>query len=231
VSVISIRHRISRDWEDLPASFVVDLDAYCRSVASGGQLIDETGLEKPLRPSTIRSHREGFRRAASILLEAGFPRERLLGIRTLVEPDPFRRWVEAYRARLGRNAPSLFYLIASLTAWANRTQAVPDAQIAVMRRVMTRLGDSCRRSMTPKNRTRIRQFEGALTRADWLSYGERLVKAAKVLSSKRAAVRYQTALIHELMLVAPLRLANLVELRIGVNLSGSMRLVRIACSS
>lgn len=92
------------------------------------------------------------------------------------------------------------------------------AQIKVMRRAMTRIGHRRDRRMTPKNRTRIRQFTGALTRADWLCYGERLVNAAFALSPKRAALRCQTALIHEIMLVAPLRLTNLVQLRIGVNL-------------
>lgn len=218
VFVRATRTWVSGGWNDLPASFVSDLETYCRSVASGSLLLDESTPEKPLRPATIHGHRQGFRRAGFMLLAAGFPAERLLGIRTLVEPDPFRLWVEAYHARLGRNSPALFNLIAALAAWARRTGAVPEAQIKVMRRAMTRIGHRRQEGMTLKNRDRIRQFSGALTRVGWLSYGERLVKDAKGLSPQRAALRCQTALIHEIMLVAPLRLTNLVQLRIGVNL-------------
>ena len=218
VSVASTRKRVSGDWSSLPTRFVRDIDAYCRSVASGGLLFDDRALDKPLRKATIHAHREGFRRAGSVLLAAGFPPEQLVGVRTLVEPGTFELWVNAYHQRLGRNAPSLFNLIATLVAWARRTGATDAEQIAVMQRPMARLGHRCKEGMTPKNKTRIRQFAGALAQAGWLAYGDRLVHDAKGLPPKKAALQYQTALLHEIMLVAPLRLTNLVELRIGVNL-------------
>lgn len=218
VSVASTRNRVSGDWASLPPLFVADIDAYCRSAESGGLLFDDNAPDKPLRSATIGAHREGFRRAGFVLLNAGFPAERLVGVRTLVEPNTFELWVGAYHDRLGRDSPALFNLIATLVAWAKRTGAADAEQIKVMRRPMTRLGHRRKEGMTPKNKTRIRQFTGALTQADWLSYGERLVRDAKGMSPKKAALQYQTALVHEIMLVAPLRLTNLVELRIGLNL-------------
>jgi len=208
----SRRHRVSRDWEDLPGPFVASIMRY-KEQALRPSVADTRGLAKPLAPRTVDDHVEGFRRAASVLLDQGFAADRLVGIATLCEAAAFRLWVEAEHARLGpEHCKALFNTVAALVAWARRTEAVDSGQIATMKAVLPKLGRR-KPELTAKNRERLRAFADVEVQRRWLGLGDILVaRAAKTDNPSKRDLLIQTALLHELLVAAPLRFGNIAAL-------------------
>lgn len=213
VTIPSFRKTISLPWGAFPSSFLEDIEKY-RSHMSMADLLDENALAKPLEQSTIHSNTEGFRRLASAIVRSGVPEQDIKDLSCLVEERYLRAGLHEYKAYLGNlHCGSIHNLIGSLASLAKKYLKSDPATIRMLRDLRKRIYTR-KRGMTKKNIDRLHQFTSLGNIKAFISLGDALIKEAKKIKSrKKRALRIQTALIHEIMLVAPLRAKNLTELR------------------
>ncbi len=213
VTVPDFRNGISFPLSDFPASFRKDLKAYV-CVMSGEDLLAPNTPTKPRSHSTLKIHRHRLHALASALVHAGFPIEKVTSLAVVVEPENARKALTFYHDRLGGKTAGLFETASTLVVAAQLYVQLPESQMKPLRDLLERL--KCRqRGMTDKNRERIRQFHDHRNQMKFLGLTGKLVKlAGKATNPKKAALLFQTAVLHEIEINAPLRLGNLVNLNL-----------------
>jgi hypothetical protein len=215
VAVPTFSRNFSLDWSELPAGLITDLEAYC-AIFGGERPFEPRSPDKPLRPTTLHATRHAIRRLASAAIRSGVPPERLSSLAALVERRNLEPALAWYRKRLGDHAPSLFEAIAKVISIARHYLRQTDSELADLLRVGKRL--NCReRGMTPKNLERLRPFAQLHYVTGFVHFGDRQRHQAGT-GAIRQALAYQTALVHDLLLCAPMRFNNLIGLRIGEHL-------------
>ena len=221
VTVPTYRKKVSFSWDAFPAPFLADLDRYC-AFMSGRDLLAEHAPAAPRRQTTLASQREHLRRFASGLVRSGFPMENLTGLSVLVVPENFETAVRFHLDRRGGKPwPGLFETAAIVVVVAKEYLRLEADRIARLRTVRNRL--KCRKKgMTKKNRERLRPLIDPLNQIRFLTFADNLVASTrKQKNPKRQALDVQTALVHELLVVAPMRFGNLT----GLNLQQHVRRV------
>jgi site-specific recombinase XerD len=213
ITVPDFRNGISFPLSNFPASFREDLDAYV-CVMSGEDLLAPNTPTKPRSQSTLKIHRHRLQALASALVHAGFPIEKVTSLVVVVEPENARKALTFYHDRLGGKTAGLFETANTLVVVAQLYVQLPEAHLKTLRGLLERL--KCRqRGMTDKNKERIRQFHDHRNQARFLGLTSKLLKLAdKAANPDKAALLFQTAVLHEIELNAPLRLGNLVNLNL-----------------
>ncbi len=214
VSVPSYRKTVSFPWNAFPPSFLDDLDRYC-AFMSGRDLLAENAPASPRRETTLQAHREHLKRFASGLVHAGFPMEDLTSLSVLVEARQFETALRFHLERFGgKPRPSLFETASILVVMSREYLRLDDDRIEELSAVRNRL--RCReRGMTEKNRERLRPLVEPVNQLRFLTMSDQLLKrAGSRKSPKRRALDVQIAVVHELMLMAPMRFGNLTRLNL-----------------
>jgi integrase len=215
VTVPNFSRNFSLEFDELPAGLTADLEEYC-AIFGGERPFDRRSPNKPLRLSTLHATRHAIRRLASAAIRSGIPPEQLTSLASLIERRNLQPALIWYRERLGKDAPSLFEAVTKVVSIARHYLLKPEAELADLLRVSKRL--NCReRGMTPKNLERLRPFAQPHYVTGFVHFGDRHRRDANA-SSIRQALAYQTALVHDLLLCAPMRFNNLIGLRIGQHL-------------
>jgi hypothetical protein len=208
-------------WEEFPEGFRRDVDRYLQGLAQvrkgrSGRRI------RPLKPSTIRQRRMELAAAARMAVKIGVAIGDLNSLSALLAPDVVEKILDAYWAKNGET-PKAFTidLACRFVAIARETKCVDDAARERLDEMRRDLEDHRCGSLTGKNAALIRQV---LTPGVW----SRVVKLPQDLMSTarsqwssaphRAAVTAQLAVAIAILTVAPVRLANLVAIRLGMNL-------------
>jgi len=196
-----------------PESFRRDLEEHL-AWAAGADTFASDAPKRALKPSTLRLRREQLRIAASILSRALGSPDQVVSLATLVRPDN----VKIILTGMLKNGQATDYArgaAISLGAVAEHWVKVSPADLAELKRLRSRLGTTAP-GLTAKNRALVRQlddpriFEKLLTLPDTLR-GQ--VKSQR-LSPSRRLQRVQIALAIDLLLAAPMRHANLANLRL-----------------
>jgi integrase len=214
LAVPSFRQLISFPWPDFPASLQQDVGRYLEFM-SGKDVLDEH-LDYPRDASTIENHRRQIQRLASAIVRSGVPINELLGLAELARPDRVEAGLRFYLDRLGGKRPSLFEIASTIVVMAKLYLRTPEAQLKELRRLRDKLKCRTRGRMTDKNRERLRPLLDRRNQARFLSVGDKLlIEAKKQKSGHKAALRIQTALMHEIIIAAPMRLENLVSLNLN----------------
>lgn len=214
VTVPDFRNGISFPLSNFPASFREDLDAYV-CVMSGEDLLAPNTPTKPRSHTTLNIHRHRLQALASALVHAGFPIEKVTSLAVVVKPENARKALTFYHDRLGGKTAGLFETASTLVVAAQLYVQLPEAQMKPLRDLLDRL--KCRqRGMTDKNKERIRQFHDHRNQMKFLGLTSKLMKLAdKATNPQKAALLFQTAVLHEVELSAPLRLSNLRRLNLA----------------
>lgn len=224
VAVPSFKNTISQPWAAFSDGFRSDLDTYLQ-VMGGEDLLAVNTPSAPRKRSTLETHRAQIRRLASALVRTGYPIERITGLCDLVRPDNARAALTYYHDRLGGKTPGLFEMASTLVVVAEQYVRLPEPALSELKEFRNRL--RCRqRGMTDKNRERVRQFHDPRNQQRFLALTARLIRLSeKSANPRKAALLYQTAVLHEIGINAPLRLQNLAELNLDrhVRFSGSGR--------
>lgn len=218
VTVPDFRDRISFPLSDFPASFREDLDAYV-CVMSGEELLAPNTPVKPRSRTTLKIHRHRLQALASALVRAGHSIVKVTSLAVVAKPENARKALTFYHDRLGGKTAGLFETASTLVVAAQLYVQLPEAQLKSLRNLLDRL--KCRqRGMTDKNKERIRQFHDHRNQARFLGLTAKLLRLAdKAANPDKAALLFQTAVLHEIELNAPLRLGNLR----GLNLDRHFR--------
>lgn len=224
VTVPNFRDRISLPMSAFPESFREDLDAYVR-VMAGEDLLAPNSPTVPRSHSTLKIHRHRLHALASALVHAGHSIDAVTSLAVVVEPDNARKALTFYHTRLGGKTAGLFETVSTLVVAARHYVGLAESEMEQLRDLRDRL--RCRqRGMTDKNRDRIRQFRDHRNQAKFLGLTGKLVKLSdKADNPGKAARLFQTALLHEIGLNAPLRIGNLCRLNLDrhIRFSGKGR--------
>jgi integrase len=208
-------------WEEFPEGLRRDVEQYLQGLTRVRR--SRTGQRiRPLKPSTIGTRRAELVAAARMAVKAGVPIEALKPLSALLAPDVAEKVLDAYWCRNGED-PKLFTinLAARFLAIAKETKCLDEAACERLDQMRRDLEEHRQGGLTDKNIAVIRQV---LTPGVW----SRVVKLplAMMVSARRqqqhaplrAAVTAQLAVAIGVLAAAPVRLANLTAIRLGINL-------------
>jgi integrase len=202
-----------------PMSFREDLDTYLDRLGAADieDLLDESTPVRPLRQSSIRTKRYQIRQFASALAITGIPMDRMDSLAVLTTRDHFKRGLKFFLDRdrtdpdSTRTAGQIAHTIRSIAKYHVH---LPEAELTVLNNITGRLNRRVA-GMTDKNRERLAQFQDPQVLARFLAQPriemDRLLRARHL--SRNDAVRFSGWLALEILIHAPMRIGNLVELR------------------
>jgi len=176
---------------------------------------------RPLKPSTIRQRRMELAAAARMAVRTGVPIGDLNSLSALLSPDVVEKVLDAYWAKNG-STPKAFTidLACKFVAIARETKCIDDVACERLEQMRRDLEDHRRGGVTDKNAALIRQV---LTPGVWgrvVKLPQDLMSTARSQQSAplRATITAQLAVAIAILTWAPVRLANLTAIRLGINL-------------
>jgi site-specific recombinase XerC len=204
-------------WTDFPATLVADVRSWLARLGTSDFL--DGGDFTPVRPRTLQTREAELRRFVSALVLSGQEITTLRSLADVVDPKVVKIGLQFHLARRsierGGEAPSDIASIAGvLLAIARYWVKSPPEHIAEISRMVRRLRPR-RVGMTRKNRDRLRPFDDPAAARQLVDLPQVLMRKAAGSNRPAAGARLAAhAVAIELLLVAPMRLANLAALDI-----------------
>jgi len=125
-------------WEVFPSSLKAEVDAYLKRLA--GEVIDEDGPLRALRPSTLANREYQLRSAASALVAAGVAADDIRTIGDLARLEPMKRILEQVLHRGNKeHRAGAFNLANALRTAAKYWAKVDDVELAKISRIVAKL--------------------------------------------------------------------------------------------
>jgi hypothetical protein len=209
-------------WEEFPKGLQTDVDKYLKSLTRVRK--SRTGRHiKPLREATLKARRAELQAAARMAVRIGIPIEKLGSLRAMLKPNIAERILDSYWKNNGER-PKLYTieLARRFVAVARETKYLNEKDCEKLHGMWRRLYDERPpEGLTDKNLEFLRKV---LTPGVW----GRVVRLPFALMEEarrqrhapmKAAVLAQKAVAIAILSVAPVRLANLTSIRLGVNLN------------
>ena len=209
-------------WDTFPKDFRDEVEAlFARWAVTN--ILDDQGPMKPLKPKTLSSRRYRLRQIASALVHQGTHIEDITYLAQLVEIDTAKSALTFFLDRNGGKTSSQIHGLAVII------KVIAKHWVGVDEGHLASLGDICRRldpgntGLTAKNRERLRQFDDSRNVGLLLDFPRRQVEAVRHRDRglRGDAVAVQIALAVELLLMAPIRAENLVNLSIDRHIQRS----------
>jgi hypothetical protein len=170
------------------------------------------GRRLSLREWQIRSF-------ASALVRKGRNPATLTCLKDLVEIDAFKEGLRFFLDREGTPTTAIADLASSLKAIARHHVHIEQRHLDQMGTIIRNRLAPGRRGLTEINRTRLRPFDDRGNIIALLKLPDELMRQARRHRNlQRGAVRAQLAVVVEVLLMAPIRMSNLVKLDIERNL-------------
>jgi integrase len=208
-------------WEAFPQGLRQEIEHYLagltkiRRSASGKRI-------RPCKPTTIRTRLAELQAFARMAVRQGFAIASLTSLSAMLDPDLVEKVIDAYWNK--DEAKPRIYVIDlgwKLLSIARETSSLPEHQLARLNELRETLEEYRTGGLTDKNLALIRK---ALTDSIWdevLNLPAALMEEARLLRDQapvKAAVTAQLAAAIAILCVAPVRLINLVSIKIGYNL-------------
>lgn len=212
-------------WQDLPESFRRDVDQYLEW-ASVPDPLDENARRTPLAPKTIHLQRDHLHSAVTAAVAAGVDAKTLLDLKSLIEFDTFKKILRHRWQNENRKLTAYTHGVAgSLIAIAKEWVRVPNDALAALKGTRHKLG-ALSIGLTDKNKNLLRQFNDKQLLRRLISLPDKLWREAssKLKTSRREFIDLQNALAIDILLVAPLRMKNLAELKFDEHIQWPLRL-------
>jgi hypothetical protein len=216
-----VKSKAGPAWTDFPEGLRRDVEEYLSGL--GKIRRSRTGQRiRPAKRSTIVTRRRELAAAARMAVKIGTPIESLTSLAALLAPDLVERILDAYWQGNGE-VPTAFTIDLSchFLSIARVTGCINARDCDKLDELRAALEDHRSNGMTEKNRAFIRKV---LTDGVWA----RVVNLPVALMAQarsqrhdapnRAAVAAQLAVAIAILTVAPARLANLTNIRLGTNL-------------
>jgi integrase len=201
----------SLPWSAFPASLQADVDAYCQRAA--GLDLSDDHFTRVQRPATIETRRKQLRLFATAIVKSGVPASSLVDLRALLEPEVAARGLQFLLQRNGgKSRVQISNLADFLPTLAGRLD-MPEEVITRLRKMRAKLKVG-QFGMTARNREALRAFDDHAAVEALLRLPQRLLREVQATGKKgyREAKLIQTALAIELLLNAPVRIANLASI-------------------
>ena len=199
-------------WVVFPPSLKAEVDAYLRLLA--GELIDEDGPLRALRPSTLANRDYQLRAAASALVAAGVAADTICTIGDLARLELMKRILEQVLHRGdSEHRAGAFNMANALRAAAKYWVKVDDAELAKISRIVAKLSPKSS-GLTEKNRRRLMPFNDPEVVQRFLGLPQRLADEVRGSKHKTVvdAVTAQLAVAIAILQAVPIRIQNLASL-------------------
>jgi integrase len=214
----------SLELDEFPSSFRDELECYLARLACDepADLLDERAPSRPLKPSSVRTKRYQVRVFASALVHQGVPIENITSLAVLTTPENFKLALQYVLNRPREdesNTKSAGAIAHTIRSIAKYHAGVPAADLGSLDNITARLNRR-QPGMIDRNRARLAQFddEAALQRFLDMPPVEIDRLRRKGIATRNDAVDFSKLLALEILLHAPLRISNLMGLRVGDSL-------------
>jgi integrase len=217
----AIKAAVELPWEAFPDGLRRDIEQYLQGLTRVRR--SRTGQRiRPLRAVTIKTRRAELSAAVRMAVRTGVPIETLTSLSALLAPEVAEKVLDAYW-RINGDVPKPFTIDLGrrFLAIAKETKCLDDAASERLDEMRRDLENHCQGGLTDKNIALIRQV---LTPGVWsrvVRLPEAMMATARSQRSHapiRAAVTAQLAVAIAILAVAPVRLANLTAIMLGINL-------------
>lgn len=206
-----------------PKSFQKEFTAYLGRLGDP-DLFAEADLVKPLRPHTLRNIENHIRQFLDAAVLAGYKRSHFAGLATLLDKEVVERAFKVIMVRIGRSVPpTLLNILGTLIAIARHEVKAPgevtNRLLKIQNRIRQKVGGQVTR-MSDKSQRRMEQFDDPdnITRLVMLPH-EIAQRARRQEPSARSALAMMYATAMALLLVQPMRAANLASIELGKHLT------------
>jgi integrase len=207
-------------WEDFPSGLRRDVDEYLADLkkirkGSNGKRY------RPCSPKTIRTRRAELVALARKAVEAGVPIGNLISLAALVHPLVVEPVIDAYWRENGEQPKIYTIELASKVLGLARRAGLDHAAIEYLEDIRATLEEHRQGGLTDKNLTIVRKV---LTPGVWdgvVNLPAQLMREARAIlphAPVKAALTAQMAVAISILCFAPIRLGNLVAIKIDENL-------------
>jgi integrase len=199
-------------WETFPPALKQKIDGYIDHLSGKDRFA--TRNFKPLRPASLASKAVHLHEYCSALKHAGYDVRKLKSLKDLVTEPALRAgltyFLEVRKAERHAHGVAVMLLIMAKHYLKSPPKVLENLQSAAKNLNTVRPG------MTEKNKLRMRQFDDPNVVRRLLELPRDLRRqAAKIEAPCKKALKIQTALLVELLLMMPVRLTNLSHLEVG----------------
>jgi len=208
--------RTTRSLSDFPVTFQKEVVRYLDWLRDDNIFANDKPPRR-CKPRTIKLRKSQIQLAASALTKKGSDIDTVQSLTDLVQVDATKNILRFYIEAKGKPNTFIQGLAICLVSIAEHWVKVPDAQLAELKTIKRQLGN-LPTGLTEKNRRMLRQFEDDHNRHLLLGLPEQLISKSKTQSKSKAAITVQLAVAIEILLMAPIRMANLISLRFEHNL-------------
>jgi hypothetical protein len=209
------------EWEAVPETLRVEIDAYLASLARKRKSLSGKRWN-PAKASTIRTRQTEIRSFVRMAVRIGTPVESLTSLSRLLDPVLVERVLEAYREKDGGQAKTYTIDLAwKLLSIARQTGCLDEAGLGELDELRAGLEEDREGGLTEKNLAVIRQVMTQNVWSEVVRVPERLMQEARDLREQapiKAALRAQLAVAIGILTVAPVRLGNLARIKLEENL-------------
>lgn len=229
VTLPNYRERYTPDWDALPESFRAEAEAWLTRMSEEGDLLDERAPARPLRPASIKTYRYILRQIAAGFVGSGRPITSITSLACIVEVDAAKAILKWRLDRNGGETSSAIASIAHVLVLVAETAVGADpAEVARLRSIRRRLAVP-HRGMRPRPKATLRPLAEPRNIEQILMLPERILAELrkKRTLTRRDALRMQSAVMLELLLMRPIRRKNLAALRLGVHVIRTGGVTRI----
>ncbi len=208
-------------WKAFPPELEATVDALFAARAVGSNLFADKPVGIHLKPTTVRNRKEHLRVAASILCtHCGLRPGKLISLQDLCRPDRFKSAIGAVVERSeGKVTAYVEQIAITLLQAARECHALSDTEIAEvenLRRSVYRRGLADRKFDVSPDQQILDELDDPERMDALLSLPTRTVLRAhrEGVVGRTTALRVEMALALEVWFAAPLRITNLVTLRL-----------------
>jgi integrase len=208
-------------WDAFPEQLRVEIEQYLagftkiRRGAKGKRI-------RPCKPSTIATRRRELQAFARMAVQQGAPIESLNSLSALLHPDLAEKVLNAYWEQNGDEpSTSTIDIGWKIVSVARETNCLSEAELARLDNMRAALEEHRRKGLTDKNLAVIRQV---LTEGVWdevVALPIKMMEKARAHRDQapvKAAVTAQLATAIAIFTFAPIRLGNLISIRLDENL-------------
>ena len=209
-------------WESFPQTLREEIERYLAGFTkirrgAGGKRI------RPCKQSTIDTRRRELQAFARKAVDLGNPVESLTSLAVLLDPALVEEVLNAYWDESNKQEPCTYTieLAWKLLSIARETKSLPEEELAKLDDIRAALEEHRHGGLTEKNLNVIRPI---LTGQVWdrvAQLPQALMAEARLLrhdAPVKAAVTAQIATAIAILTFAPIRLGNLIQIRLGENL-------------
>ena len=202
---------------DFTPQFRGELDDWLRSLSADADLFDDRAPVKPLSTTSIDTYHFTVRQCAGALRKKGVDSSQLNRLQDLVERNHVRFIVAFFQARSSKPGKvtdtNVLHVLRLIARWTRPD----DSELHQTLKMVSGRMSPGPRTMGKRPAAALRQFDDAVSFDRLVALPTQIFQALrrKKTLSMEHALEFQSALALELLLMRPIRRANLVALRLG----------------